>query len=94
MFAVFYQTAAQLSFTLLGLWWLILQTKYREWIGDNERRHMATSVSLYFLLPGVMSLVALLGANIPFLWRVSFALASAIGAMETVFAWRRFREKR
>ena len=29
---VFYQTVAQLSFTLLGLWWLVLQTKYSEWI--------------------------------------------------------------
>jgi hypothetical protein len=85
----FYQTAAQLCFTLLGLWWLVLQTKYAEWIGDRERRRMATSVSLYFLLPGVMSLVALLGADIPALWRTAFTVASVIGAIETVYAWRR-----
>jgi hypothetical protein len=85
----FYQTAAQLCFTLLGLWWLVLQTKYQEWIGDDERRRMATSVSLYFLLPGVMSLIALLGADVPALWRTAFAVASAIGAVETIFAWGR-----
>lgn len=85
----FYQTAAQLCFTLLGLWWLVLQTKYQEWIGDDERRRMATSISLYFLLPGVMSLIALLGADIPALWRLSFALASVIGAIETFNALRR-----
>ena len=86
MLTAFYQTAAQLCFTLLGLWWLVLQTKYQEWIGDDERRRMATSVSLYFLLPGVMSLIALLGADIPALWRTAFAVASAIGAVETIFA--------
>lgn len=89
MLTAFYQTAAQLCFTLLGLWWLVLQTKYREWIGDSERRRMATSVSLYFLLPGVMSLIALLGADIPLLWRTTFAIASAIGAIETFLAGRR-----
>ncbi|HEU0026802.1 MAG TPA: hypothetical protein VFQ25_06760 [Ktedonobacterales bacterium] len=94
MLTAFYQTAAQLCFTLLGLWWLVLQTKYREWIGDSERRRMATSISLYFLLPGVMSLIALLGANIPSLWRTSFALASGIGAIETFLsAMRTGREK-
>ena len=75
MLVAFYQTAAQLCFTLLGLWWLVLQTKYKEWINDSERRRMATSISLYFLLPGAMSLIALLGADIPPLWRTTFALA-------------------
>ena len=94
MLTAFYQTAAQLCFTLLGLWWLVLQTKYREWIGDSERRRMATSVSLYFLLPGAMSLIALLGTDIPALWRTTFALASAIGAIETLLsAVRAGREK-
>lgn len=85
----FYQTAAQVCFTLLGLWWLVLQTKYSEWIGDSERRRMATNVSLYFLLPGVMSLVALLGSDIPALWRTAFVVASVIGAIETFAAVRR-----
>jgi hypothetical protein len=83
MLVAFYQTAAQLCFTLLGLWWLVLQTKYKEWIGDSERRRMATSVSLYFLLPGAMSLIALLGADIPALWRTTFGLACGIGAVLT-----------
>ncbi len=86
MLEAFYQTAAQLCFTLLGLWWLVLQTKYREWIGDSERRRMATNISLYFLLPGAMSLIALLGADIPALWRTTFTLASGVGAIETVLS--------
>jgi hypothetical protein len=81
---VFYQTTAQLCFTLLGLWWLVLQTKYREWIGDSARRRLATSISLYFLLPGSMSLLALLGSDIPLLWRTSFAVACALGAIASL----------
>jgi hypothetical protein len=81
----FYQTVAQLCFTLLGLWWLVLQTKYAEWIGNRRRQRMATNISLYFLLPGSMSLVALLAAQTRPLWQVAFLIASGIGAAETFF---------
>ena len=81
--ATFYQTVAQLCFTLLGLWWLVLQTKYQEWTGDPTRRRMITNISLYFLLPGSMSLMALLAAQQHLLWQVSFFVASGIGAIET-----------
>lgn len=79
----FYQTVAQLCFTLLGLWWLVLQTKYHEWIGDPARRRMITNISLYFLLPGSMSLIALLSAQQHVLWQVTFFVASGIGTVET-----------
>lgn len=91
MLTAFYQTAAQLCFTLLGLWWLVLQTKYGEWIGDRSRRRQATSISFYFLLPGAMSLIALLGANIPLLWRTTFAIACGLGALATNPLWNRRR---
>ena len=87
MLTAFYQTAAQLCFTLLGLWWLVLQTKYPEWIRDRARRRQATSISLYFLLPGAMSLIALLATDIPLLWRTSFAVACALGAVATLPVW-------
>jgi len=82
--AAFYQTVAQLCFTLLGLWWLVLQTKYAEWIGDRNRRRMATNISLYFLLPGAMSLLALLSTGAAFVWQAAFAVASGLGALETL----------
>lgn len=85
---VFYQTVAQLSFTLLGLWWLVLQTKYREWIHDHLRRRMATNITLYFLLPGSMSLLALLATNSRLLWQVSFIIAAVIGAATAILFLR------
>lgn len=87
MLSAFYQTSSQLCFTLLGLWLLVLQTKYNEWIGDQARRRLATIISLYFLLPGSMSLIALLGSDVPILWRVSFGIASALGAATTAPIW-------
>src|SRR5690242_20930258 len=85
---VFYQTVAQLSFTLLGLWWLVLQTKYGEWIHHPMRRRMATNITLYFLLPGSMSLLALLATTSRLLWQVAFVLAALIGAVATAFFLR------
>lgn len=87
-FNTFYQTVAQLCFTLLGLWWLVLQTKYAEWIGNPGRRRMATNISLYFLLPGSMSLLALLASQANALWHIAFVVASAIGVVETAFLLR------
>ena len=81
---MFYQTVAQLCFTLLGLWWLVLQTKYAEWIGDPSRRRMITNISLYFLLPGAMSLLALLSSQVHLLWQAAFILASGLGVFETL----------
>lgn len=93
MFEIFYQTIAQLCFTLLGLWWIVLQTKYREWIGDSDRRRTATNISFYFLLPGSMSLLSLLSTGVPALWRTAFTTASFLGAVETVLLLRRIQAK-
>ena len=54
----FYQSVATVSFTLLGLWWVVLQLKFKEGRGDARRRRHAYGVALFFLLPGVMSMVS------------------------------------
>jgi hypothetical protein len=80
---VFYQTTATISFTLLGLWWIALQAKYLEWIGDPLRRRMVSVITLYFLLPGSMSLLALLAIHQRVIWRVAFFIACVIGIFAT-----------
>jgi hypothetical protein len=80
----FYATFAGLSFTLLGLWWVVVQFKYQQWMSDPKRRQMAYNISLYFILPGIMSLVSLLSGEAKFLWRGAFAIAGAFGAFEAV----------
>lgn len=81
----FYETTATISFTLLGLWWIALQAKYNEWILDPLRRRMVSIITLYFLLPGAMSLLALLALENRLLWRVAFFIACMIGVFATGF---------
>jgi hypothetical protein len=87
-FVVFYQTVAQLCFTVLGLWILVLQTKYRDWTVKPVRRRMATNISLYFLLPGCMGLLALLSVHAAILWQGAFVIAGVIGIFETALLAR------
>jgi hypothetical protein len=80
----FYSTAAQACFTLLGLWWVLLSFDFDRWVRDPLRRLGVYDVSLYFLLPGLMSLVSLLAVGEPKIWRVAFAIGGMIGAVESV----------
>lgn len=88
----FYQTVAQVCFTLLGFWLIVLQTKYQEWSGKAERRRMIVNISLYFLLPGTMSLLAMLAIQATVIWRVAFVVTSVVGAIETVMMLRSIRK--
>lgn len=80
----FYQSAAIVSFLLLGLWWVVLTHRYEHWVHDPLRRAEAWAVSNLFLLPGVMSLVSLLALNSSTMWRVGFAAAGLFGMGQTV----------
>jgi hypothetical protein len=80
----FYTTVAQASFTLLALWWVLLQIRHDEWFSDTAYRRSVYDVSFYFLLPGMMSLASLLAAQEPDIWRVSFAVFGLIGLAESL----------
>jgi hypothetical protein len=82
MLDTFYTTVAQASFTLLALWWVLLQIRHDEWFADTAYRRSAYDVSLYFLLPGMMSLGSLLAVEEPWIWRANFAFFGALG-----FVW-------
>ena len=77
---VFYQSVSTASFTLLGLWLVVVQAR-DEWRFSLARRRMAYIVSLHFLLPGAMSVLALAAPDQSIVWRVSFAVAGAIGVV-------------
>lgn len=80
----FYATTAQASFTVLSVWWVILGLFQQQWLRDARQRLAVYDISLYFLLPGMMSLVSLLAVEVPEFWRVSFAAAGIAGAVESV----------
>lgn len=82
----FYAAAAGVCFALLGLWWVVVGFRHEEWRADRRQLRLAYDISLYFLLPGTMSLLALLSSTTNALWRWSFAVAALIGAIDSVAA--------
>lgn len=80
----FYVGLAGICFTLLGLWWLVLTAQHTLWMPHPERRRLGYHLSLYFALPGAMSLVSLLTPASPFFWRGGFVLMGLVGALESV----------
>jgi hypothetical protein len=81
----FYQTVAGLCFTLLGLWWAIVQFRHDEWMFDLPHRRVAYSVHLSFLVPGIMSLGAMTMGDVKLIWRLVFISASVFGLAAMLF---------
>jgi hypothetical protein len=84
----FYATTSAVSFTLLGFWWVVVQFRHDEMTGDPGRRRLAFVVSLHFILPGLMSLGALLTGDAPIVWRLTFGTAGIAGMVAVVLASR------
>jgi hypothetical protein len=80
MLTSFYQAFAPTSFTLLGLWLVVVQTRHAEWRQSAALRTRAYAVTLNFALPGLMSLLSLIDPTSKTEWRVAFA-AVAIGGL-------------
>jgi hypothetical protein len=76
----FYVTVSAISFTLLGLWWVVVQDR-ETWRMNVERRRMAYVVSLHFVLPGIMSVIALVAPEVTILWRLTFLTAGLLGVV-------------
>jgi hypothetical protein len=81
----FYEAAAALCFALLGFWWVVIQMRHDEFTSNRSMRMIAYNVSLSFVLPGLMSLTALLAVEDNALWRVGFGVAGLAGAVQTVY---------
>ena len=88
----FYATTSAVSFTLLGFWWVVVQFRHDEMTDDPGRRRLAFVVSLHFILPGLMSLGALLTADAPLVWRLTFGTAGIAGMVAVVLASRGIAE--
>lgn len=86
--ATFYATTSAVSFTLLGFWWVVVQFRHDEMTQDRGRRRLAFVVSLHFILPGLMSLGALLTGDAPLVWRLTFGTAGVAGMVAVVIASR------
>lgn len=80
----FYALFSATCFTLLGLWWSVVQ-RHEDWMREPTRRRVVGGIYLAFLLPAVMGLFAQVGgAEQPAIWRTSFVVVAIIGGVSTV----------
>ncbi|MEV4917672.1 hypothetical protein AB0K47_12770 [Streptomyces tirandamycinicus] len=82
--STFYALFAATCFTLVGLWWNVVQG-HDDWLRRPALRRIVGGVYLSFLLPALMGLFAQVGgASTPGIWRASFALLAVIGCVSTL----------
>jgi cation transport ATPase len=82
--STFYALFSATCFTLLGLWWNVVQNN-PEWTAVVEERRAVGGVYLTFLLPAMMGLFAQVGGvETPVIWRVSFVAVAIIGCVSTL----------
>jgi len=74
----FYALTAGTCFTLVGLWWSVVKDK-PEWYRDEAKKRLAGGVYASFLIPGLMSLAAQIGADSQLIWRGVFVIAGGAG---------------
>lgn len=79
----FYESLAQLSVALLGMWWVVLEV--HESAGDRPRAHLhrplAYGYSVHLAIPGIMSLFSLAAPDNRSAWQWSFTALAAFGLL-------------
>ena len=80
----FYQLLATASFTLLGLWFVVVGLSHGGWRTDPVRHRYDLHVALHFLLPGATGLAAVLAGGEPLFWRVAALLSAIAGLAESL----------
>lgn len=82
----FYQTLTGTSFTLLGLWFGVMQFAHGDWRRDPRRHRSTIHIALHFFLPGMLGMGSLLSTPLDegVLWRATFVLGGAIGVAESI----------
>ena len=88
----FYAAVGSIGFTLLGLWWVVVQSR-PEWRDARARRFLAYVISLHFMLPASMSLLSLVAPDVAWVWRVAFAAAGLLGIVSVLLLLRALREE-
>ncbi|MFI6001505.1 hypothetical protein ACIA98_13940 [Streptomyces sp. NPDC051366] len=82
--STFYALFSATCFTLVGLWWNVVQS-HSDWMRDPALRRVVGGIYLSFLLPALMGLFAQVGgAEQPQIWRVAFIALAVVGCVCTL----------
>jgi cytochrome bd-type quinol oxidase subunit 2 len=79
--AAFYGVVSAINFTLLGLWWVAVKDRISVGSTGAGFHRMAYFVSLQFVIPATVSLLAQVAPDRPEVWRSAFAIAGVAGAV-------------
>jgi hypothetical protein len=89
MLDAFYGAFSPACFALLGLWLVTVQLRMHDWRGSVFHLRRSYGVALHFVLPGVMSLSALIDPGNALFWRVCFAVVAFGGVAVLTAVGRR-----
>jgi hypothetical protein len=82
--STFYALFSTTCFTLVGLWWNVVQS-HTDWMREPAPRRIVGGVHPSFLLPAVMGLFAQVGGvEKPQVWRAASIVLSVIGCASTL----------
>jgi uncharacterized membrane protein len=81
MLNAFYGAFSPACFALLGLWLVVVQIRIGDWRDNENSKRMSYVISLNFLLPGLMGVLALVDPLDATFWRASFAVLGIGGAI-------------
>ena len=81
MLDAFYGAFSPACFALLGLWLVVVQIRIGDWRDNENSKRMSYVISLNFLLPGLMGVLALIDSQDATFWRASFAILGIGGAV-------------
>ncbi|MEU2062481.1 hypothetical protein [Streptomyces sp. NPDC013455] len=82
--SAFYALFSATCFTLVGLWWNVVQS-HDDWMREPALRRVVGGVYLSFLLPALMGLFAQVGGTEqPQIWRAAFFALSVVGCGSTL----------
>ena len=91
--STFYALFSATCFTLVGLWWNVVQ-RHEAWLRLPAMRRDAGGVYLSFLLPALMGLFAQVGGTTdPGIWRATFVVVAAVGCWSTLHLLTRSRRE-
>jgi len=86
--SAFYGVVSAINFTLLGLWWVAVKDRAKpagiDVGGVALSSRTAYLVSLQFVIPGTVSLLAQVAPDVAIVWRAAFAVAGLVGAVGVV----------
>ncbi|MFB6810517.1 hypothetical protein [Streptomyces sp. NPDC056387] len=90
----FYALFSATCFTLVGLWWNVVQN-HADWMRNPALRRLVGGIYLSFLLPALMGLFAQVGGTQqPQIWRAAFIALAVVGCACTLRLLARTRGDR